>query len=338
MAVIHVEAPGGAYDIVIEPGLLDHPPEAGPGDVVISNTTVAPLYAARFTPRKYTLATAPDGEAYKTLETVAALYGDLIDAGADRHSTVVALGGGVIGDTAGFVAATYMRGVRFVQVPTSLLAMVDSSVGGKVGVDLPQGKNLVGAFKQPERVWIDPQTLRTLPEVEWRNGMAEVLKHGLLADEALLDPALHTLDRAVDLVTRAVQVKVDVVQRDPYEKGERAHLNLGHTFAHAIEQVSGYAWAHGQAVGFGLLAAARLSHALGLCAAALVDRVEALLVAVDLPRRHDLDPAALWDAMRTDKKWRGGVSRFILLRGIGQPLIMEDIDRDTVIGILAEMT
>jgi 3-dehydroquinate synthetase len=228
-----------------------------------------------------------------------------------------------------------MRGLRLVQIPTSLLAMVDSSVGGKVGVDLPEGKNLVGAFKQPERVLIDPDVLATLPPVEWRCGMAETLKHGLLADAALLNPALHHPQHAPELIRRAVQVKIDVVQADPYEQTIRAHLNLGHTFAHAIERVTEYGWRHGEAVAVGLLAAARLSQELGLCPATLAAEVEALLLATGLPcRLGGLDPAALLAAMRTDKKWQSGRNRFILLRGIGQPQIVEDVPETAVLHVL----
>jgi 3-dehydroquinate synthase len=337
MATIPVNSPDGVYEIVIQSGVLTAEVLPVSNPVVITNTTVRDYHAAALAERlKAGIAVAPDGEQYKNLETVTALYGDLIAAGADRSSTVVVVGGGVIGDMAGFVAATYMRGVDFVQVPTTLLSMVDSSVGGKVGVDLPQGKNLVGAFKQPRAIYIDPDVLATLPAEEWRNGMAEVIKHGFIADETLLDPALHQLDAAEALVTKAVQVKVDVVQRDPYEKGERAFLNLGHTFGHAIEQVTGYAWAHGYAVGFGLMAAAHLSYALKLCDAALVDTVDQTLAAVGLPRRlgQEIDTAALWQAMHTDKKWKNGVSHFVLLRGIGQPMSQFDVPRDVVIQIL----
>lgn len=280
----------------------------------------------------------PDGEQYKTLETVSKLYVDLVDAGLDRGGSVIALGGGVVGDTAGFAAATYVRGVRLIQIPTSLLSMVDLSVGGKVGVDLPQGKNLVGAFKQPDCVLIDPDVLATLPEREWRCGMGEIIKHGLLADESLLAPELWVKDRAAELVRRAVQVKVDVVQQDPYEHGVRAHLNLGHTFAHAIERVSNYSWLHGEAVGVGLVAAARLSYALGLCDLALAEEVEDIVDKVGLPTRlGDLDPAALFAAMGTDKKWQAGHSRFVLLRGMCQPEIVEDVSKATVIQVLQEM-
>ncbi|TVR18514.1 MAG: 3-dehydroquinate synthase [Anaerolineaceae bacterium] len=341
MAVLPVTTPQNGYDIHIEAGLYEAV-IADPGrfgirqPVVVSNDTIAPLHASALAEALHApLLLMRDGEAYKTLDTVADLYAQMVARGADRASTVIALGGGVVGDTAGFVAATYMRGVRLVQAPTSLLAMVDSSVGGKVGVDLPAGKNLAGAFKQPDAVLIDTDTLHTLPDVEWVNGLAEVVKHGLIADPALLDPAALTRERAVELVKRAVAVKIAVVQRDPYERGERAHLNLGHTFAHAIEQVSGYAWAHGQAVGVGLLAAARLSHALNLCDARLVDSVDGLLRQIGLPTRIDgLESAALWAAMSADKKWQSGVNRFVLLRGIGQPLIMENVSKDAVIDVL----
>jgi 3-dehydroquinate synthetase len=229
-----------------------------------------------------------------------------------------------------------MRGVRLVQIPTSLLAMVDSSVGGKVGVDLPEGKNLVGAFKQPDAVLVDNDVLRTLPERERRCGMAEVIKHGLLADAGLLNPdILCSPDRVSELIRRAIQVKVDTVQADPYEQNIRAHLNLGHTFAHAIEQASGYGRLHGEAVAVGLLAAVRLSLALGLCDEELVERVSSTLALFELPRTiGDLDPEAIYVAMATDKKWKGGHSRFVLLRRIGEPVIVEDVPKETIIEVL----
>ncbi|PJF30119.1 MAG: 3-dehydroquinate synthase, partial [Phototrophicales bacterium] len=199
----------------------------------------------------------------------------------------------------------------------------------------PEGKNLVGAFKQPISVWIDPDVLTTLPPREWRCGMAEVIKHGLLADEKLLDTDLHQVSLAEELIKRAVQVKVDVVQRDPYEHGERAHLNLGHTFGHAIEQVTHYSWAHGEAVGVGLLLATMLSHRLGLCDEALIHRVEAILAHTGLPiRLNGLDPEAIYAAMFTDKKRKDGKLRFILLRGVGAPMIVDDVPKDDVIAVL----
>lgn len=342
-ARIHVKAPGGDYQIIIEAGLLGQTKrlmdEFGLGGRVVVGTTdrVAPLHGEKIVSSlpDAALVTMPDGEVYKNLATVQRLYSEFVEARLDRSSTVLALGGGVVGDTFGFAAATYMRGVRFVQSPTSLLAMVDSSVGGKVGVDLPEGKNLVGAFKQPDVVLIDPDVLATLPAHEWRNGMAEVIKHGLLADPALLDPTLHQPEKAAELVRRAVQVKVDVVEQDPYEHGVRAHLNLGHTFAHAIERVTQYQWAHGAAVGMGLVAAARLSHALKMCDARLPEQVEAIVAETGLPvRLADIDPETLYAAMSTDKKWRGGHSRFILLREVAQVEIVEDVPRTAVIEVL----
>jgi 3-dehydroquinate synthase len=331
------------YDIVIAAGLLaqikQHIQAFGldAHTVIATNPTVARLYGYQLQqalPNAH-IALMQDGEQYKTLATTQGFYDQLLELGADRHSTILALGGGVLGDVAGFVAATYMRGVRLVQVPTTLLAMVDSSVGGKVGVDLPQGKNLVGAFKQPAVVLIDPTVLESLPLHEWRAGMAEVIKHGLLADETLLDARLHAPEHAAELVQRAAQVKVAVVQQDPYERGIRANLNLGHTFAHAIEKVTHYAWAHGYAVGFGLLAAAKLSHVIGLCDKTLVDRVSTVLEEVRLPRRLDgLDPDAIYDAMKTDKKWKSGVSRFVLLEGMNAATIVEDVPREAVVGVL----
>jgi 3-dehydroquinate synthase len=344
--IIAVSAPGGDYDIVIEPGLLANIAQNASkfgldGRVmVVTNTTVGPLYGETLVAGlpNAALIIVPDGEQYKTLSTISDIYNALVENGADRHTTIIGLGGGVIGDVAGFAAATYMRGVRFVQMPTSLLAMVDSSVGAKVGVDLPQGKNLVGAFKQPAAVLIDPDVLQTLPPEEWRCGMGEIIKHGLLADEGLLDSDLHQPKRAPELVRRALQVKVDVVQQDPYERGIRAHLNLGHTFAHAIENVTNYEWTHGEAVGFGLLAATKLSHALGLCDDSLVSCVDSALSVIGLPRKTGgLDANAIYAAMKTDKKWKDGKSRFVLLRAMGEPCIVKDVAMEKILMILEEM-
>ncbi|MBE0690666.1 MAG: 3-dehydroquinate synthase, partial [Anaerolineae bacterium] len=223
-------------------------------------------------------------------------------------------------------------------IPTSLLSMVDSSVGGKVGVDLPEGKNLVGAFKQPDLVLIDPNVLYTLPPREWRCGLGEVIKHGLLADTELLDmlsPSQATAPDVEQLVRRAVQVKVGFVQQDPYEHDVRAYLNLGHTFAHAIEQVTHYQTPHGEAVAAGLVAAAWLSARLGLCDNDLVGLVEAKVAGVGLPvRLSGLKPEQLWAAMATDKKWESGQVRFVLLKDVGQPTIVEDIEKEDVFAIL----
>jgi 3-dehydroquinate synthase len=341
---IHVKTPdGSSYPVIFAPGALHHMADLlaehnlTGRTIVGTNSTVAPLYGrelANRLPSAVTL-TLQDGEEHKTLQTCEAIYSGLVKLGVDRSSVILALGGGVIGDTMGFVAATYMRGIRLVQIPTSLLAMVDSSVGGKTGVDLPEGKNLVGAFKQPELVIIDTDVLQTLPDVEWRCGLAEVIKHGLLADPALLDPTLLRRENASEFVPRAVKVKIDVVEQDPYETSIRAHLNLGHTFAHALEQVSGYTWKHGEAVAVGLVAAARLSADLGLCGPELPQMVSHLLTQVGLPT--DLghySPEGLWQAMATDKKWQSGRTRFVLLKGIGKPLTMDDVPPDAVMSVL----
>lgn len=353
---LRISTPGGEYPLFIQPGAL-----AGIADwldtlalhgrtATITDTTVDPLYGRALAAAlpDTTLITMPQGEPNKTLATVADLYRQLVLAGMDRSSTVIALGGGVVGDTAGFAAATYMRGVRLVQIPTTLLAMVDSSVGGKVGVDLPEGKNLVGAFKQPDAVLIDPAALDTLPPRQLACGLAEVIKHGLLADPVLLDQVriLPTLAADHDarrealsmLIERAVRVKIAVVEADPYEHGIRAHLNLGHTFGHAVEQVSGYAWMHGEAVGVGLIAAARLSAHLGLCDPTLPGTVEGLVGGAGLPTRiGTLDVEALFAAMSTDKKWRAGKRRFVLLKGIGQPFIIDDTPPELVIAVLENL-
>jgi 3-dehydroquinate synthase len=361
-SVLPVESPDGRYDIVIRPGLIGqfaentgHIAQGGPV-AVITNTTVGALMgeAVAGSFPNAALLTMPDGEQHKSLATAADLYGQMVRAGMDRSGTVLALGGGVVGDTAGFVAATFMRGVRLVQVPTTLLSMVDSSVGGKVGVDLPEGKNLVGAFKQPAWVLIDPDTLRTLPMREIRCGMAEVIKHGLIADPGLLDavsalpwaaqggaqdrPTAELVDGIAGLVARAVQVKIDVVQRDPFEHGERMHLNLGHTFAHAIEQVSGYAWPHGEAVGAGLVAAALLSERLGLCSKETVEQVRSVTQVAALPQSiGSLDIEAVYSAMAADKKWRGGRSRFVLLEAPGRPKVVEGAPAEDVLAVLAAL-
>jgi shikimate kinase/3-dehydroquinate synthase len=345
----HLTVHGGVdtYPVIVEPGALH---EALPALVrergfsrvaVITNTTLAPLYGESLAGQLPggCLITVPDGEQFKTLDTVRTLYDDLLDMGADRSTLVIGLGGGVIGDMAGFAAATFMRGVSYVQAPTSLLAMVDASIGGKVGVDLPQGKNLVGAFKDPLGVFADPATLDTLPDIELRCGLAEVVKAGLIADPPLLDHLLQNgPDPIVDVIRRAVAVKITVVEQDRLESGIRAILNLGHTFAHAVEQVSGYRWKHGEAVAAGQVAAARLSERLGLCQPGLAEMVESVLAALGLPVRYaDMPPGPVWEAMTRDKKWRDGAATFVLLKAIGEPVVVRDVPRADVIPVLEAM-
>jgi 3-dehydroquinate synthetase len=233
------------------------------------------------------------------------------------------LGGGVVGDIVGFAAATYLRGLPFIQAPTSLLAMVDASVGGKTGVNLPYGKNLVGAFKQPEFVVADIDLLRTLPDAERRSGLAEIIKHGFIGDPGLLDPAQFD-PITPGYVARAIRVKIDIVIRDPFEQHDRAFLNLGHTFAHAIEAVSNYTWRHGEAVAVGLVGAARLSHRHELCGPDLAAQVESTVRAAGLPTSFKgYLSADVRAAMNTDKKRKNGHVRFVLMRGIGD-LVLDD--------------
>lgn len=340
---LHVNTPtGSGYDIWIRRGILNHVEEiledlaAGTHVVVATNDTLAPLFGEQLVSRlkKADLITVPDGEEFKNLDTVARIYDELLALGADRKTTLVALGGGVIGDTVGYAAATYMRGIRLVQIPTTLLAMVDSSVGGKVGVDLPQGKNLIGAFKQPQAVIVDTEALETLPALQWRCGMAEVIKHGLIARPSLLNSEMWSRDRVVELVRDAAQVKIEVVQQDPFERGIRAHLNLGHTFGHAIEKVTGYRVPHGEAVAIGIVKAARLSERLGMIGVDAVDRIVSILEAIGLPIDIELDPHEWYAAMSTDKKWQSGKSRFILLTALGEATIIEGLSKDDVLAVL----
>ncbi len=337
-----VAAPGGSYPVYVGGGLLGkmHQLLAEhhlPGQVVIvTNHTLAALHGQRLAESlDARLIALPDGESYKTLDTVRALYDEFAAAGLDRQTTVIAVGGGVIGDMVGFAAATYLRGLPFIQAPTSLLAMVDASVGGKVGVNLPQGKNLVGAFKQPEFVLADTDTLLTLPIDEQRAGLAEVIKHGLIAnDPVLLDPANFTALTPA-FIARAIQVKIDVVGRDPYERGERAFLNLGHTFAHALEAVGDYSWRHGEAVAVGLIGAARLSHLHELCGPELPEKVESILRAALLPTRYrDYTSADLRAAMNADKKRQDGRVRFVLMRAPGDLTLCDDVPDSLVLRVL----
>lgn len=295
---------------------------------------VAGLEAAGFAP---TLCPVPGGEANKTLATLAGLYPRLAAARLDRGAPVLAFGGGVIGDLAGFAAATWLRGVPLVQVPTSLLAMVDSSVGGKTAVDLPEGKNLVGAFKQPEGVLIDPCLLATLPPAELRAGLGEVVKHGLIGAPELFaeleaSPAafLDLSDPAawVPRLRAAVAVKAEVVQEDPLERGRRAVLNLGHTFGHAMELCSGYVLRHGEAVAIGLVAAAELAALLGLLQEPeLPTRIRACLHGLGLPSTYAAtSPAEIRAAMAQDKKRRAGALRFVLPRALGDVIVSEAPD------------
>ncbi len=323
--------------------------------LVVSDRSVARRHAAPllsglkragFVPR---LALLPPGEAHKNLDTVRKLYREGLKARLDRHSAVVALGGGVTGDTAGFMAATYLRGVSLVQCPTTLLAMVDASIGGKTGVDLPEGKNLVGAFHQPRVVWMDLDTLKTLPEREWRTGVAEALKYGLMGEERLIDIfEKHTLadlrgrpKLLEEVVALSAAAKARVVSEDEKEtRGRRALLNLGHTFGHAVETVTGYrAYTHGEAISVGMCAAMRLGVKLKRLPFAYVRRLESLLDKWGLPcrARKPLPRAKVLAAMSRDKKVLSGRFRFIVPTGWGRVQVAQDVPAAVLGKVLSEV-
>jgi shikimate kinase / 3-dehydroquinate synthase len=353
-----VRAPGGgSYDIVLGRGLIDQlgPLLAGRGwarrAAIISDADVGPLYAPAVQRAlgqagiDSFVATMPAGEAAKHLRTVEDLYLALAEGAVDRNTPVIALGGGVVGDTAGFVAATYLRGLPFVQVPTSLLAMADSSIGGKVGVDTSFGKNLVGAFKQPELVVADLATLASLPAIERQCGLAEIIKAGLIegggawARARAIGPASPVTTPLLD----AMRLKKRIVEEDPFEKDKRAWLNLGHTFGHGLESWSAFRIKHGQAVALGLVCAARASVALDLCDPSLEGDVAQALQAAGLPTAlaelgmrltaDDID--TVWTRMGSDKKRKGGSLRFVLLRAPGDPVVTDALTEAGARAILA---
>ncbi len=317
--------------------------------MVVSNETVAPLYMERllqtlgdYDCRQVVL---PDGEQYKNLEVWTQIHTVLLENRFDRGCTLVALGGGVIGDMTGFAAATYQRGVDFVQVPTTLLSQVDSSVGGKTGVNHPLGKNMIGAFYQPRAVVIDVETLNTLPDRELSAGLAEVIKYGLIDDAEFfpwLESHIDALRRRdtealAHAIERSCADKARVVAEDEREAGRRALLNLGHTFGHAIETGMGYgAWLHGEAVGAGMCMAAALSARLGLLEEADVTRIRDLVARAGLPTDAppELDAERFLELMAVDKKVRGGKLRLVLLNAIGDAFLSSDFDRDALTEVL----
>jgi 3-dehydroquinate synthase len=337
--VVPVTTAERRYEILIGAGLLGAPsawqdlPKAAQA-VIVTNVTVDPLHGAALRralagryPRVTTLA-LPDGEAHKDWATLNLIFDHLLREGCDRKTVLFALGGGVVGDMTGFAAATYMRGVPFVQVPTTLLAQVDSSVGGKTAINHPLGKNMIGAFYQPQRVVCDLDTLATLPARELGAGLAEVIKYGPVADAAFLDwveahlDALLARDPAAlaQAIRRSCEIKAEVVGADEREAGLRAILNFGHTFGHAIEAGLGYgAWLHGEAVGCGMVMAAELSAQLGLVPAAFVSRLRRIVERAGLPVRGPaLGAARYLELMRIDKKAEGGEIRFVVIDGVGR--------------------
>ncbi|WP_328986690.1 3-dehydroquinate synthase [Thiorhodovibrio winogradskyi] len=339
-----------SYPIFIGPGLLREPdllrPWIGAQQVmVVSNTTVAPLYLeslrAGLTGLQVAECILPDGEIYKGLNTWHGIFDALLARRFARDCTLIALGGGVVGDITGFAAACYQRGVSFIQVPTTLLAQVDSSVGGKTGINHPAGKNMIGAFHQPVAVIADTDTLSTLPARELAAGLAEVVKYGLIRDPAFFDwlearaDALCNRDAValIEAIERSCQNKAEVVEADERELGQRALLNLGHTFGHAIEAGLGYGdWLHGEAVAAGMVMAAELSRQLGWLDAAAVSRIRRLLTRFGLPVAPPpgLGGERMLELMAVDKKVRAGAPRLVLLQGIGSALVTRDVTAEQI--------
>ena len=333
-----------AYPIHIGSGLLNQPELILPHlksqqAAIVTNTTVGPLYLERVQNLlqqagiKTVPIVLPDGEAYKNTESLNQIYEVLLQNRMERKATLIALGGGVIGDLTGFAAATYLRDVPFIQIPTTLLAQVDSSVGGKTGINHPLGKNMIGAFYQPQLVLADTETLNTLPDRELSAGLAEVIKYGLISDlpffewlETNITPLLARDPQALAYaIMHSCQSKAEVVAADEREAGRRALLNLGHTFGHAIEAGMGYGtWLHGEAVGTGMIMAAVLSQHMGWLSAQDVARIRALIVKARLPdTAPNLGHDKYLDLMGLDKKVEGGKLRFVLLKAIGNAVISE---------------
>lgn len=355
MQTLTVDLDDRSYPIHIGPSLLNQPDLILqhlpiPHAAIVTNTTVAPLYlevietGLRNAGVNVVPIILPDGEAYKNWETLNLIFDALLQNRAERKTTLIALGGGVIGDLTGFAAASYQRGVPFIQVPTTLLSQVDSSVGGKTGINHPLGKNMVGAFYQPKAVLADTATLNTLPDRELSAGLAEVIKYGLIRDlpflewlEAHMDELLARDPEALAYaIRRSCEIKAEVVASDERESGQRALLNLGHTFGHAIEAGMGYGvWLHGEAVAAGTVLAADLSRRMGLISDADLERTRALFRRANLPdAAPDLGVEAYMKAMEIDKKVEGGKIRFVLLRKIGEAFVSGDAPSDLLAATL----
>ncbi len=353
-----VSGMGEPYDVMVEPGALGRLGDLlkahglrSPLALVCDENTgrlygaqvAASMKAGGFAVRQIVI---PAGESFKTIETVMRIWQGFLAAGIERSSSVAALGGGVTGDLSGFAAATFLRGVRWVNLPTTLLAMADASLGGKTGADLPQGKNLIGAFHPPSLVVADPRTLATLPLVELRSGLAEVAKHAVIADPGLFDllAELPLQEKSgqlagplAEIVRRAIAVKIQTIQEDPYEKGRRAALNLGHTTGHALELVSGFALRHGEAVAIGMVVAARLAERLGRTAHnGLSEELSQRLAQIGLPTAvpANLDKRAIVQAMHVDKKRRGGRVQFVLPLQIGEVVTGVEVDDALILEVL----
>jgi 3-dehydroquinate synthase len=346
MPSVAVRLSGAEYQVTIETGLLGRVGEKlrslskSSKVAVVTDSNVAEKHLPRVEGSLRSVgfevisATVPAGEQHKTVESILPLYDRFLSARIERSTPVVALGGGVIGDMAGFLAATILRGVPFVQAPTTLLAMVDASVGGKTGVDHAMGKNLIGAFHQPIAVFADPEALRTLPEREIQSGLAECIKHDLIRDgkafaelERKIEGAVALdMDVLAKLVAHNVAIKARVVEADPFEKGERAHLNFGHTFGHAIESVSGFSYSHGQSVALGMCAASYVSMKLGYISESERKQIISTIGKAGLPTNElKLDITKVVEAMASDKKVKDGKIRLVLLEKVGKATVRDDV-------------
>jgi shikimate kinase / 3-dehydroquinate synthase len=332
----------GEYDVLVGPvSNLVHFPMQNP--IVVTDEQVAKFHAEavisvlRQAGLHPNLLTIPAGESYKNLETVQKLWQGFLEHGLDRKSTVMALGGGVVGDLAGFAASTYMRGINWICVPTTLLSMVDASLGGKTGFDLPQGKNLIGAFYPPKLVLADTQLLNTLPEAEFISGIAEVVKHGIIADPELFDMCARGLDCVKDdlerIVKRAMAVKIKIIEDDPYEKGFRAALNVGHTVGHAVELVSKFQLRHGEAIAIGMVAEAKYAERIGIAKNGLSDTIAGVLSSLGLPVQipEGLPGAEILRAMRVDKKKNAAKIRFALPVEVASIKLVDVTDLESVL-------
>ncbi|WP_233117827.1 3-dehydroquinate synthase [Aggregatibacter actinomycetemcomitans] len=352
MLCVSVELKERSYPIHIGAGLLTdphcYPLKPGNKVMIVTNPTVAQYYLAIVTDMLEKIGCLvervllPDGEQYKTLDSLNLIFTALLQANHGRDTTIVALGGGVIGDVAGYAAASYQRGVRFIQIPTTLLAQVDSSVGGKTAVNHPLGKNMIGAFYQPNAVIVDTLTLNTLPKREVNAGLAEIIKYSMTLDFPFFEWLEQHIDEVVALdqsalrqcIARCCQLKADIVARDETEKGDRALLNLGHTFGHAIETHLGYGnWLHGEAVAAGCMMAAVLSERLGDLTKANVARLEKLLARANLPTvsPDGMTAQDYLPLMMRDKKVLNGKLRLVLLKSLGRAYVATDINQDLVI-------
>ncbi|HHW7507196.1 TPA: 3-dehydroquinate synthase [Mannheimia haemolytica] len=360
MLQVNVELKERRYPIIIGAGLLNQPASYSPlksGDkvMIVSNPTVATHYLSMVTNALKELGCQvdsvliPDGEEYKTLESLNLIFTALLEKNHNRDTTLIALGGGVIGDVAGYAAASYQRGIRFIQIPTTLLAQVDSSVGGKTAVNHPLGKNMIGAFYQPVSVIVDTNTLHTLSKREISAGLAEVIKYGAIFDVTFFEWLEKHIDDLVSLkqdeleycIQRCCQLKADVVGRDETEKGDRALLNLGHTFGHAIEARMGYGvWLHGEAVSVGMLEAAELSRILGDLSPQEVARLEKLLARANLPTisPDGMEPLEYLPYMWRDKKVLAGQLRLILLKSLGEAYVSSQATESQVLASIERFT